>query len=141
MNSQDEDRDLRESFALQRSQEEKRVTEFQRLLARSPTLSQGRGRIPARQSRAALSPVPIVAAILVVLVLVTGQALQLFEPMTPSGTLSAASLDGWTAPTAFLLRTPGHDFLSSVPVLARAVPTLESGAPPNSPVPPHTPTK
>lgn len=106
MNTQDEDRDLRESFALQRREEEKQVTDFQRLL----TLSPGRG-------RTTFVPVALAATVVVALVLAMGQ-LRHSEPVAPSAAQPATHLAAWTAPTAFLLRTPGHDLISTLPVFA-----------------------
>ena len=129
MNSQDEDRDLRETFASQRGEEEKHVTEFYPLLEAA--------RAERIRRRSALTPVALAATSLVVLVLAVGQALQLSMSSTPLGMEPAGSLAEWTAPTAFLLRTPGHDFLSTLPAFARAVPTLNPDAPPRQPVSRH----
>ena len=131
MNSQDEDHGLREAFALQRREEEKQVTKFHRLLTLARTLSQGRG-------RTSLVPVILAASVLVALGLVIGQVLQHSEPVAPPGTGPTAYLAGWTEPTAFLLRTPGYDFVSTLPAFGRAVPALDPGAPP---LPLHTPTQ
>ena len=125
MNSQDEDRDLRETFASQRGEEEKHVTEFYPLLEAA--------RVERIRQRPALTPLALAAASLVALVLAVGQALQLSMPSTPPGIEPAASLAEWTAPTAFLLRTPGHDFLSTLPAFARPVPALNPDAPPKQP--------
>lgn len=127
MNSHDEDRDLRETFASQRREEEKQVTRFHRLLE-AARLER------VRRGPTALAPVALAATILAALGLVIGQVLHRSEPVAGS----AAYLAGWTEPTAFLLRTPGHDFVSTLPAFARAVPSLDPDAPPT---PLHTPAK
>lgn len=114
MNTQDEDRDLREAFASQRREEEKRVTAFQRILTLSPTQSQGRG-----GTAVALVATFLVAIGLVVVLQRSGSVAQP-EP--------AMQLAEWIAPTAFLLRTPGHDFVSTLPTFARTVPALDPPA-------------
>lgn len=129
MNSQDEDRDLRETFALQRGEEEKDVTELHRLLEAA--------RAQRVRQRWALAPVALAATILVALGLAIGRALQPSEPLAPPGREPAKSLAEWTAPTAFLLRTPGHDFLSTLPAFARAEPSLNPDTPPRPPVSPR----
>ena len=133
MNSQDEDRDLRAAFASQRGEEEKQVTEFYPLLEAA--------RVERIRQRSALTPVALAAASLVALVLAVGQALQLSMPSTPPGREPAGSLAEWIAPTAFLLRTPGHDFLSTPPAFARAVPILNPDAPPQPPDSRHNSAK
>lgn len=127
MNTHDEDRDLREAFALQRREEEKQVPRFHRLFEAARF-----ERVP--RGPTALAPVALAATILVALGLVIGQVLHRYEPAAGS----AAYLAGWTGPTAFLLRTPGHDFVSTLPAFARALPSLDPDAPP---IPLQTPAK
>lgn len=134
MNSPDDDRDLRESFASLRREEQGEVTDFRRLFGAAGTRR-------ARQGRTALAPVALAVTVLLALGLVIGQALHLSDSRAPHGAEPPASLAGWTAPTDFLLRTPGHVFLSTSPAFALGVPTLDSGAPARQPIHPPTPPK
>ena len=134
MNDANDDRDLREAFAALRREEGMQVTGMHRLLERARV-----ERI--RRSRTALAPVLAVGTALVVLVLVVGQVLHLSEPITLPGVEQATSLTAWTAPTAFLLRTPGYEFLSTLSAFPSAVPALDSKAPPRSRIATQTPTK
>jgi len=121
MNSPDDDRDLRETFASLRREEQGRVTDLRRLLAAA-------GVKRARPGRAALAPVALAVTIFLALGLVIGQALHLPDSTARPGTEPPASLAGWTAPTDFLLRTPGQVFLSTSPAFALGVPNLEGSS-------------
>ena len=114
MRSQD-DRDLRERFEAMRHAEEARVTSFERVLETAKAR-----RVRPRWS---LAPIGLAAGVLAVSGLVI--IMQSLQPPIPRGTESLAE---WTAPTDFLLRTPGSDLLSSAPVFAP--PKSERSSPP-----------
>lgn len=130
MTTRDDDRDLRDRFASLRREEEARATPLARLLAAT-------GRVPRR--RVTLAPALVAATVLTALGLVIGLALHLHVPV-PSRE-PPVSLAAWTEPTAFLLRTPGRDFLSNVPTFARDMPAVSTGALPSAPVAPRSPAK
>jgi len=120
----DDDRDLRERFASLRREEEPRATPLDRLLQ-----SAAAGRV--RRRREILAPVFVAATVLAALALVIGQALYLDGPTAPRE--PPVSLAAWTEPTAFLLRTPGHDLLSTVPAFMRDMPAVNPDAPVSPP--------
>ncbi len=122
MTADDDDRDLREAFAGLRREEQAQITELHRLLERARV-----GRV--RRSPRALAPVLVSVAALAALGLIVARGFHLSEPATPPGTESAMSLSAWTAPTAFLLRTPGHALLSTLPAFPDATPPKHPVAP------------
>lgn len=108
MNNRDDDRDLRETFASLRREEKAKVTAFHKLVT--------------PRHRVSLAPAGVFVTVLVVIGLAIGWVLQ------PSGRdppRSEMSLAAWSGPTAFLLHTPGHDLLSSVPAFGRALPSAD----------------
>ena len=108
MSAHDEDRDLRETFAAIRREEETRAPAIRRLLER--------GRMKrVRRGRGALVPA-LLAGIVIALMVGLSQVLQ---TATPPGGDPGTSLTAWTPPTAFLLRTPGHELLSDAPPIGR----------------------
>jgi len=133
MNTHDEDRGLRERFASLRREEESGATSFERVLE---------GRPPAAQPRRRMA-VPAFAGIVLLagLALVVGQVWQLRRGVAPGET--ALPLASWSEPTAFLLRTPGSDLLSTVPAFARETPAVGPDAPPGAlpPFPQPAPTQ
>ena len=99
------DADLRNAFAVLRRDDAEKVPRFADLLAAAD----------APQHR----PVPLrrllVAASLVA-ALIAGVSLW---RQSPAPSPSAVSLADWTAPTDFLLRTPGYEVLETVPRLGQ----------------------
>ncbi len=116
MTTRDDDRDLRERFASLRREEEPQATPLHRLIETAAS-----GRMPRR--RGALAPALAVVAVLAALGLIIGQALPPDRPAEPGKPL--VSLAAWTEPTAFLLRTPGGDILSTVPEFGRDLPEMK----------------
>lgn len=113
MSAYDDDRYLRERFDSMRSAEAARGPTFERVLeaARSPRF----------QPRLSLAHVAVAAAVVVALGLAITRSLE--SPVPRAGEMLAE----WTAPTDFLLRTPGSELLSSAPVFAP--PKLERSLP------------
>lgn len=131
MTEPDDDRDLRERFASLRRDEETQAPALQRLVATATTRRVGR-------RRWALAPVLAVVTVLAALGVIIGQAL---NPQRPVSRAPAVSLAAWTEPTAFLLRTPGRDLLSTVPAFARDMPAIDPEALPGVPAPSRSPAK
>lgn len=101
----DDDRRLREGFASLRREEQARASPLDRVLARRP-----------RARRIVAAPALAVAVAVAAVAVIIGQAL---ESRRPDPGMSLAE---WTEPTAFLLRTPGGDLLTTVPEFARTPP-------------------
>lgn len=99
----DDETDLREGFAALRREDSAKTPAFETLLA-GATVGRSRGRLLPRWG-GLLAAVSLVAAALVAVAV-------LRPPRTPS---RIASVEEWTAPTDFLLRTPGREILESVP--------------------------
>lgn len=111
----DEDADLRRSFAGLRSEDARNVPSFEATVAaarRSGTARRG-WLIPA-----ATGTVAAVAATLAVIAVVRRP-----EPRSrPS-----VSIEEWTAPTDFLLETPGRELLETVPSIGELPAAAEDG--------------
>jgi hypothetical protein len=108
------DRRLREAFASLRREEQAHAPPLERVLARRPS-----------SRRVVAAPAYALAAAVAVVAVVAALALR---PPRPEPAMSLAE---WTEPTAFLLRTPGSDLLTTVPQFARPSPMN----PPRSPSP------
>ena len=101
---QDADADLRAAFAAVRSEESAKAPSFEAVLRAASRGAMRRRRpwlVPA------LSGTIAAAALIAAVIAVTRAP----EPRIPA----VASIEAWTAPTDFLLETPGHDFLETVP--------------------------
>ena len=109
-----DDRDLREGFAALRRDEQGHAPPLDLLLTRRP-----------RERRVAPIPALAMVVVLAAAAIVIGLTLDSRRPKP------VMALAEWTEPTAFLLRTPGHDLLTTVPEFART-PTMN---PPRSPSP------
>jgi hypothetical protein len=120
MNPQNDDRDLREIFAAMRRDEQARLSAFRNLLAPAP-----RGR--TRKNRMAFGLAALATFVIVTWAVISRMPLVADSAKSPGPEL-ALSPSTWTSPTAFLLRTPGHEVLSTVPAFAGAVPDLSAGA-------------
>jgi len=103
----DDDADLRAAFAALRRDDSASAPGFEPLLA----AAEARSKAAADRSRRLLVPVmagTLAAAALVALVITAVR-----RPAAPLPSL--ASIEQWTAPTDFLLETPGREFLETVP--------------------------
>lgn len=109
-----DDRDLHERFDSMRRADEARATSFERVVEA----------VHARRVRLRVSLVPIALATAVLAALGIVVIRSLDSPL-PRG---AESLAEWTAPTDFLLRTPGSALLLSAPVFVP--PKMERSLPP-----------
>ena len=109
----DDDRNLRERFARQRSEEARDVPDF----ARAWAAAQQRGRRPPRRGRLVLLTAGAAAAAVAMVLLWHPSP----PPLPPSASTSP-SLEQWRAPTDFLLQTPGRELLSGVPAFGRGWP-------------------
>jgi hypothetical protein len=108
----DDDRDLREHFARQRSEEARDAPGFAQVWA----AAQERGRRPRRGRLTLLTAGAVAAAVAMLL---------LWRPSPPPPPPSASaspSLGRWRAPTDFLLQTPGRELLSGLPAFGRGWP-------------------
>jgi hypothetical protein len=120
----DDEADLRAAFAVVRSEDAAAAPSYEAVLAASR-------RIPQRRRPwlvPALTGTMAAAVVAVALVAVTRRP----EPRLPS----PVSIEEWTAPTDFLLETPGRELLETVPNIGK-VPTVrpldgadENGRPP-----------
>jgi hypothetical protein len=101
---QDADADLRAAFAALRREEGAHAPSFEAVL-------RGAARGAVRRRRPWLVPAltgTIAAAALVMAMIAVRHPP---DPRIPAG----AGIEAWTAPTDFLLETPGRDFLETVP--------------------------
>lgn len=115
MTAEDDDRDLREAFSSLRRDQEGRGPGFVELWRAADGRRGASHRRPALPALAAASA--LAAAALVAL------ALRHAGPSaTPSAPPGTAALSEWTAPTDFLLRTPGREILETLPSLGRDLP-------------------
>jgi hypothetical protein len=99
----DDETDFREGFAALRGEDSAKTPAFETLLA-GAAAGRGRGRRLPRWGGLLAAASLVAAALAAVAVL--------RPPRTPS---RAASIEEWTAPTDFLLRTPGREILETVP--------------------------
>lgn len=109
---QDDDDALRAAFAALRGADTERAPSFAALLAGD--------RVAGRRSLA-----PLLGGALAAAALLASVALGVFAGRPPTA-VPAGDIGGWTAPTDFLLRTPGSEVLDTVPRIGatRDVPTL-----------------
>lgn len=112
MTGQDEhdDPDLRQAFAALRAEDTAQPPDLERLLARPRPSRPRAARLPRLAGFAAAAAAAAVA------VLLLAHALGAFRSPTPHD-VQAVSVASWTAPTDFLLRTPGQDILGPLPRL------------------------
>lgn len=107
MSLHDEDRDLREAFGALRKEERLRMPRFN---------------LPAARERGARSPwsilVPAGAAVAAL------AAWLVFQPRPTPSEVPMPSLAAWREPTAFLLQTPGHELLWTIPDLRPRLPEM-----------------
>ena len=106
------DDDLREAFAALRREDAARTPTFDALLAGAA----GEARRGPRHPLWSVGGLAVAAAVLVAVIV--GVRVRRPAPM-PS---PMVSLEQWTAPTAFLLRTPGLEILETVPRIGGPVP-------------------
>lgn len=130
MNRRNDDRDLREIFAALRRDEQAKLRALRQVLAPAP-------HGPTRKNSMAFGLAALATFVIVTLAVISGRRL-VADADKGAGPESALSPSTWTSPTAFLLRTPGHEVLSTVPAFASAVPDLSAGAPPLAPPTPTT---
>jgi hypothetical protein len=98
----DEEADLREAFAALRREDAEKAPPFEAVLAGAGAARGRRGLAPLLGGLAAVSVSATLFAVLTV---------RRSAPTPPP----MASIEQWTAPTDFLLRTPGHEILETVP--------------------------
>jgi hypothetical protein len=121
------DEDLRRAFGAQRREEAAQAPELGRVLAgRAPDPSRRIARLPLMAALAATG-----AALIAALVVTRAVA-----PRHPTDPAPVGAALEWTAPTDFLLRTPGQDILDTIPhigtgSLLDAMPAM-AGRPPAS---------
>jgi hypothetical protein len=97
-----DDEDLRRAFAELRRADAQGAPSYEAVMARA-----------ARPRPAALAPV--LASALGVGAVIAALAVGLAIRWTPPPSPSPVAMAAWTAPTDFLLRTPGSEILGSVP--------------------------
>lgn len=110
MSGNGEDRDLRERFAALRREDGVRLPALRSILDRRTTRRAG-----SRLALAAAGAAGVAVA-----------AVLAFQALRP---VPQASLAQWTEPTAFLLRTPGSELLSTVPPFGAGLPNQRSVSP------------
>lgn len=108
----EKDDDLWKAFAALRREDATRTPTFEALLAHAD----GAARRGRRDLLWSVGGLAVAAAVLVAVIV--GVAVRRPAPM-PS---PMVSLEQWTAPTAFLLRTPGLEILETVPRIGSPVP-------------------
>jgi hypothetical protein len=105
-NDNHDDRDLRDRFAVLRREEEAQAPRFA-LPLRVPVAPRGRWSAP-RLVGVTVSLVAMVVAVF---------WLGIVAPKPPRNGVAVASITEWTAPTDFLLQTPGGELLRTVPAV------------------------
>jgi hypothetical protein len=119
----DAEADLRQAFAALRREDAEQAPPFDGVLT-AAQLRRGRRRLAPVLGGLAAS----VAAIVIVVVVVAVR----HPPSTPP---PAAGIEQWTAPTDFLLRTPGREILETTPRIgARPFLALPGGASASGPL-------
>jgi len=108
-----DDRDLHERFSALRRLESEAAPSLDALL----------GRRVARSRR----PLAVLVATTALVALAIGLAVRSHRP-TPAH--PAPSLLAWTAPTDFLLETPGHELFDSIPALGTSM--IPTASPPGN---------
>ena len=103
MDHPDQDEDLRQAFTALRRADAAQTPSFTEVMASRRAAARGRRLIPLLGG--ALAVACVVASIVV--------AVQARRGPPPPPAL--ASIEAWTAPTDFLLRTPGSEVLGTVP--------------------------
>jgi hypothetical protein len=122
----DEDADLRQAFAALRREDAEKAPPFADLLADAPAEVGHRG----RRLRWGVGGLLVAASLLAAVIVRV--AARRPEP-TPA---PMASVQQWAAPTAFLLKTPGHEILETVPRIGSRPPlALPEGEAPSRPLP------
>lgn len=105
MSGGDGDRDLREAFARLRREDSATVPAFRTLIE------------AARDHRGPRARTVLAPALAVAVVVAGVLAIVAHERRSPTPPAPAIASSTWVEPTAFLLRTPGSEFLSAVPAL------------------------
>jgi hypothetical protein len=100
----DDEADLRAAFASMRHEDAARAPTFEAVVTAA-------SRGAAKRRRPWLVPALTGTVAAAALVVAITAVVRRPEPRVPA----ARSIDEWTAPTDFLLETPGRDFLGSVP--------------------------
>ena len=118
MGPHDDDRDLREAFARQRLEEAARAGEFHRFIANA-------------KARPVVHRWPVLASALAFLAAVALAAM-LGRPPDSRQRPELVMLAEWIEPTAFLLRTPARELLTTLPEFARPAMLPADSASPRS---------
>jgi hypothetical protein len=114
---QDDEADLRAAFANMRREDAAGAPSFEAVVAAA-------SRVGADRRRPWLVPALTGTAAAAALVVAVTAIVRRPEPRAPA----AISIDEWTAPTDFLLETPGHEFLETVPRIGELLPSVAGEA-------------
>ncbi|HYN19516.1 MAG TPA: hypothetical protein VE078_01045 [Thermoanaerobaculia bacterium] len=124
-----DDSDLRKLFQKAREADEALAPDFQSMRRRSADRQ-----VTSRRLRWGLIALPAAAALAVGLgLLVAGRGSDAPSREAVSSEVSALTLDEWTAPTDFLLETPGRELLGSLPPIGASIPDVSVTDPSTKP--------
>ncbi len=124
-----DDSGLRKFFQEAREADETSAPDFQRIRRRAAG-----GQATSRRLRWGLIALPAAAALAVALgLLVAGRGSDTPSRETVPSEVSALALDEWTAPTDFLLETPGRELLGSFPPIGASIPEVSVTDPSTKP--------
>ena len=127
-----DDSDLRKLFQEAREADEASAPDFRRIRRRA---AEGRAKSPRlRWGLIALPAAGVLAVGLSLLVAGRGSDTPARESVpSEASEVSALRLDDWTAPTDFLLETPGRELLGSFPPIGTSIPDVSVTDPSTTP--------
>lgn len=124
-----DDSDLRRLFEEAREADEASAPDFRRTRHRA-----AEGQATSRRPRWGLIALPAAAALAVGLgLLLAGRGSDMPSREAVPPEVSALTLDEWTAPTDFLLETPGRELLGSFPPIGASIPDVSVTDPSTKP--------
>lgn len=124
-----DDSDLRKLFQEAREADEAFAPDFERIRRRG-----AEGQATSRHLSWGLIALPAAAALAVGLgLLVAGRGSDMLSREAVPSEVSALTLDEWTAPTDFLLETPGRELLGSFPPIGASIPEVSVTDPSTKP--------
>lgn len=124
-----DDSDLRKLFQEARETDEASAPDFQRIRRHA-----AEGQATSRRLRWGLIALPAAAALAVGLgLLVAGRGSDTPSREAVPSEVSALTLDEWTAPTDFLLETPGRELLGQFPPIGASIPKVSVTDPSTKP--------
>jgi hypothetical protein len=124
-----DDSDLRKLFQEAREADEASAADFHTIRRRA-----AEGQATSRRLRWGLIALPAAAALAVGLgLLVAGRGSDTPSPEAVPSEVSALTLDEWTAPTDFLLETPGRELLGQFPPIGASIPNVSVTDPSTTP--------